>query len=413
MREISVQYAQSGDLAAAQASLDKLGVANAGQLLISLAEQDVAAGLSPEEIESTAKLAEALGARSQKVTAYLAPAAATPAQVAQATVAPTVLSATLEPAATAAPVVTEAPVKAPTATEAPTKTAAAPTSSPTPEPQNARVVADGAVNLRSGPGKAYPVVGSLGAGQEAAIVARNASGDWWQIEYSGARQAWVAGTVVRVLGAIDAVAVAQNIPAPPTAAPRPTAAPQPTASTETQPPAPSQPTAAAPSQPTVAPSQPPAAPQPPAANPGGSYAIQTVRLRSVGEAAQACNGGDHNIFVTVVDAGGAPVDGVRVREVWTNQIHVTGDKGPGRAEFDLYKDGGGQVQIVDEGNNALSDLTRSLSNMFPDFDMMKAAGYCNCKPHPDDASCESDIVNKQYLFAYGHYAYEVVFRRSW
>ncbi len=137
-----------------------------------------------------------------------------------------------------------------------------------------------------------------------------------------------------------------------------------------------------------------------------------MRLRSVGEGAQACHGGDHNIFVTVVDAAGAPVDGVRVLEVWTQQVHVSGDKGPGKAEFDLYRDGGGQVQLVDGANNPLSDLTRGLSNTFPDFDMMKAAGYCNCKPHPDDASCESDIVNKQYLFAWGHYAYEVVFRRT-
>jgi hypothetical protein len=133
----------------------------------------------------------------------------------------------------------------------------------------------------------------------------------------------------------------------------------------------------------------------------------------VGENAQSCTGGDHNIFVTVVDGSGAPLDGVRVREIWTGLIRVSGDKGPGRLEFDLWKDGGGQVQVVDEGNNPLSDLSRSLSNMYPDFDLMKPAGYCNCKPHPDDASCESDIVNKQYLFAYGHYAYEVVFRRAY
>jgi uncharacterized protein YraI len=247
------------------------------------------------------------------------------------------------------------------------------------------VLANNDVNLRGGPGKGYAVVARLRGGQEAPIIGRNASGDWWQVEAPGVKQAWVAGTVVQVLGAIDTVEIAKNIPALPTAAPRPTAAPQPTAAVP-----------------------------PVVAKSGNPFVIQSVRLRSVGEDAQKCGGGgDHNIFLTVVDANGAPLDGVRVREVWTGGVRVSGEKGPGKAEFDLYGGGGGQVQVVDDANNAISDLTRGLSNTFPDFDLMKAAGYCNCKPHPDDASCAADIANQTYLFAWGHYAYEVVFRRTW
>ena len=54
-----------------------------------------------------------------------------------------------------------------------------------------------------------------------------------------------------------------------------------------------------------------------------------------------------------------------------------------------------------------------MSDDWPPFDLLRDAGYCTCKPHPDDASCESDLNNKQYLFAVGHYVYEVVFRRTY
>ena len=70
------------------------------------------------------------------------------------------------------------------------------------------------------------MVGKLLAGQEVEILGRNVSGDWWQLAWPGGKQAWVAGTVVQILGPIDTVAVAKNIPAPPV---QPTRAPQPTA----------------------------------------------------------------------------------------------------------------------------------------------------------------------------------------
>ncbi len=369
LRQIAADYARSGDLGQAQAALNRLGVANPAQLLLTLAEGDLAAGRPREQIEPLARLAEALGQRSPKLIAYLEPTAAP---------TPTPVPPTATPIP---PTQTQPPTEVPQPpTETPTLEP--PTATPTPEPQQPRVVADGDVNLRSGPGRAYPVVGRLRAGQETAILARNANGDWWQVAWDGRGQAWVAGTVVRVLGPIDTVAVAENIPTPP---PQPTATPRPTA----------------------APTQPPKS--------GMEFVVESVRLRPVGVGSQRCDAGDHNIFVLVVDAAGNPLDGVRILEIWTNQIRVTGgdNKGPGRAEFDLYGGGGGQLRIVDEANNPKSELTRGMSNTFPDFDLMKAAGYCNCKPHPDDASCEADLNNRQYMFAWGHYAYEVVFRRTY
>ncbi|MCX7707290.1 MAG: SH3 domain-containing protein, partial [Anaerolineae bacterium] len=262
LRQIAAEYARSGDLAQAQVALSRLGVANPAQLLLTLAEADLAAGQPRDQIEPMARLAEALGQRSPKLIAYLEPTAAP-------TPTPLPPTATLPPPTEPpSPTVTARP-----ATETPTPEP--PTATPAVKPQQPRVVADGDVNLRSGPGRAYPIVGRLRAGQETAIVARNANGDWWQVAWDGPGQAWVAGTVVRVLGPIDTVAVAEKIPAPP---PTATRAPQPTA----------------------------AAPAP--QNPGVQYVVASLRLRAVGEHSQRCDGGDHNIFVTVVDSAGNPLD---------------------------------------------------------------------------------------------------------
>jgi lipoprotein-anchoring transpeptidase ErfK/SrfK len=49
------------------------------------------------------------------------------------------------------------------------------------------------VNVRSGPGTDYPVLGLLDSGAQAEVTGRY--GDWWQIEYNGV-PAWVADWVV-------------------------------------------------------------------------------------------------------------------------------------------------------------------------------------------------------------------------
>ena len=240
------------------------------------------------------------------------------------------------------------------------------------------------LNVRIGPGTTYPILGRVVAEDTLAIVGRNEAGDWWQVCCLEERTGWVAASLVEAHAAAE-VPVITGIPTPP-----PTVPPPPTAVPE----------ASAP---------------PTAAPPGVAYIVKSVRLKSVGEDAQSCTGGDHNILVIVEDAAGNPVDGVRVREVFSNRILVTGTqgKGPGRVEYDIYRGGGGQVEIVDEAGNRISELSRGMSDDWPPFDLMKAAGYCNCKPHPDDASCEADLVNKTYLFAVGHYAYVVVFQRTW
>lgn len=141
---------------------------------------------------------------------------------------------TLRPTFTHTPVgPTEVP---PTATPVPTATSEVPTPTltpeptaepPTPTPQPASFsVQNPTVNVRSGPGTSYSRIGQLTAGQTFEIIGKNDTGDWWQFSYNG-DPAWVAAEMVQATGA-EAVEVAANIPALPTAVrsvARPTARP--------------------------------------------------------------------------------------------------------------------------------------------------------------------------------------------
>ena len=370
LRQIATVYARSGDLAQAQTALDGLGLANPTQLLISLAETDASAGLPPAEIEPMARLADAMGAHSAKLIAYLEP---TPTAV-----PPTATFSPVPPSPTAAP-----PTSTPTS-EPPTVTPEPPTVTPTPEPQQPRAVADSDVNLRGGPGKAYPVVGKLLAGQEAEILGRNTSGDWWQLAWSGGKQAWVAGTVVQIIGPIDTVAVAKNIPAPPV---QPTALRDPTAA--------------------------PTAPPKPA---GPDFQLTEHRLWTVEEngghlAGTSVNCGQGQMFrVTVLDAAGNRLNGVAVKVVGGEQQEVvTGSqgKGDGIAEFDLYEPGA-DVQVVRDvdGRQTTSDtatgptMTDAIS-----IDTFRGAGYC-----PQTGDCSDFLKHGGCM---GHYSWSATFRRAY
>jgi hypothetical protein len=120
---------------------------------------------------------------------------------------------------------TATPAPAQTATPAPPTPTLEPTAeppTPTPEPASFTVTS-ATVNVRSGPGTSYSRVGQLKAGQTYEILGKNDTGDWWQFSFNG-DSAWVAAQMVQASGT-EAVEVAANIPALPTAVRQP---PQPT-----------------------------------------------------------------------------------------------------------------------------------------------------------------------------------------
>jgi hypothetical protein len=366
LRRVASEYAQDQDLARAQASLGKLGLTNPAQLLVTMAEQDIDQGRSPEEVEPLALLAEGLGARSPALVAFLHP---------KPTATPVPPSPTFQPPSpTIPPTATLVPSTAPS----PASTAAS-TAEPTATPPPS-VVAEDTVNLRSGPGKAYPVVGKLAAGESAEIIARNASGDWWQLARNGQDPAWVAGTTVKVQGVIDTVTVAKNVPPPPTATPGPPTAPPPTKA----PPTPAGPDFRMVRRHMFTPEE----------NGGGHDGPTPL-----------C-GYNHTLYLTVLDAAGNPLNGVTIKDANGTEEHVSGDKGPGKLEFALWSPGIDVVVVRDaDGRQVTSDVARDLkvdTAGIPD-DVLTEAGYCTsgCAPFRQSNGCS------------GHYSWDVTFQRAY
>lgn len=54
------------------------------------------------------------------------------------------------------------------------------------------VTTTGNLNMRTGPSTNFPIVGRIPEGGRAALVARNAYGTWWQVNYGGL-VGWVSG----------------------------------------------------------------------------------------------------------------------------------------------------------------------------------------------------------------------------
>lgn len=112
----------------------------------------------------------------------------------------------------------------PTATpEPPTATPEPPTATPepptaTPEPRPEVVVNNPRVNVRSGPGADFAVLGQVLQGQRLEIVGRDQAAEWWQICCFEGQTGWLASEVVTAEGPLERVALAADLP---TATPQP------------------------------------------------------------------------------------------------------------------------------------------------------------------------------------------------
>lgn len=191
----------------------------------------------------------------------------TPAPTSTPVVFPPTPTVTLEPTITNTPVVLTDDQKQ--ATSVALTAEAAPPPTPTPEDRRPKVApSQGTVNLRSGPGTNYPKVGALPVGKSLEITGRNNDSTWWQVSTTGGL-AWIAASVTTASNVDNSIPVVQASPPPqpPTATP----APQPTA--------------------------------PP--QPEHQYTINNI-FGQVNEAITQIRG-------NIVDAGGAPVNGLRVR----------------------------------------------------------------------------------------------------
>lgn len=81
------------------------------------------------------------------------------------------------------------------------------------------VVTSDALNVRTGPGTNYPIFGVLRKGDQVGATGRTETGDWLAVTLAGGEKGWVAASLVELDVPVSGIAVAQNIPKPPTPAP--------------------------------------------------------------------------------------------------------------------------------------------------------------------------------------------------
>jgi hypothetical protein len=117
--------------------------------------------------------------------------------------------------------------------------------------------------------------------------------------------------------------------------------------------------------------------------------------------------GMHEIFVTVLDANGAPLDGVVVGDTWNNVEVVSGTpgKGPGRAVIDLWANTMEITVKRDAATGQASPPCSSFIVTIPNEQLLQA-GYC-----ASEAECQA-LHDKDPWHCGAHYSWEVIFQKT-
>jgi hypothetical protein len=132
------------------------------------------------------------------------------------------------------------------------------------------------------------------------------------------------------------------------------------------------------------------------------------------------NGGDpqeggcgmnHTMYISLIDINGNPVDAV-LNVAWPGgeQDIVTGEKGPGKAEWPMYGSYWVKVLRDPSGREYTSEVTREMSSHHPALEDLVSGGYCLERSIEECSELRDRGIG--YL-CYGHYSYEVVFQRQW
>jgi hypothetical protein len=145
-------------------------------------------------------------------------------------------------------------------------------------------------------------------------------------------------------------------------------------------------------------------PVPPTDTPQPQVDFRVKELYAFEDGSLAASG-LHNVYFTVLDAAGAPVDGVIIQELNNQPAEqvISGDKGPGKAEYTMWASDY-RFKVVGNvgGQSFSSEETHVLSIVFGHavWDDLIQGGICTDVP-----SCEA--------LGQSHYSYNVTFQRSW
>ena len=127
-------------------------------------------------------------------------------------------------------------------------------------------------------------------------------------------------------------------------------------------------------------------------------------------------GRGHEIYVWVIDAAGAPLDGMVIGDTYDNPKHISGEKGPGHAQYILYMNG--YRLLVLEDNNAGRPVTSQVSEVMSGNDWeipipwLIQGHYCATESECLARRADPNGVGSNGL-CWGHYSFEIVFQRTW
>jgi len=210
----------------------------------------------------------------------------------------------------------------------------------------------------------------------------------------------------------------------PTSLPTETLEPTETAAPPTDTPKPAVPTnTPRPAAPTNTPKPPPPTNTPQPTSPPADPWTWSAWLVGPGQDAQECDGGGNlQIRVTTVNAGGNQIPGVWIHDRYSGQYQVTGnvdsaDWGPGETKFEYGKGGGGSLCVAQgEGGACTTGYTRDMPCFNrPPFEDMWAAGYCECcRVGISKPECQQLYDNRDPCMPeWGHFSWRVLYKRSW
>jgi hypothetical protein len=154
--------------------------------------------------------------------------------------------------------------------------------------------------------------------------------------------------------------------------------------------------------------------EPPPTRPAVDFVVVQQRMRTneensvLGKVANNC-GGDHTIYVTVVDAADQPLTGVIVGDTYDNVRAASGSGGLGQLKIDLWSNTMAlEVQGNIDGTPYTSEQTVSLSTRDEDIpaEWLFTGGYCGSIE-------ECQLRQKTNGLCRGHYSYDVTFQRTW
>ena len=157
------------------------------------------------------------------------------------------------------------------------------------------------------------------------------------------------------------------------------------------------------------------APEPEAAEPESQedVAYKIVHFKVLGDGENNggifSSGGQHLIFLTVLDENGNGLDGAVVKDANGHNLEVvTGDKGPGKAEISMEWDPYKLYVAADPGGPTTSEVSNQMNTAFPHIpDVVGKLG-----PADNPASvCPTIDFQCEPPFYSVHFSYEITFQK--